>query len=224
MDDNFSPAKQYFRESYFSGFDSWSGHYFTQIVQEVLEKNIQKKSEDSLLLDIGCGRGFTAFELAKQYKVIAIDSDEYIINKNIERVAQTKQESRLRFLKQDFLDNSIQFQEKSFEVVLDIGTFQHLQKESYNAYAQKVSQLLVSGGYYLSIQLSQKTDTFFGQAIHVFKKEVIVRFGLAYNFFSQKSLNAVFAMQLELIESKEIVCEYMSQKDVGFLVTLWKQK
>jgi len=122
---------------------------------------IAELAPNSLILDIGSGRGSWGIKLLEQgFRVLGIDYIESVTHQSNTEVDEQGYKNRARFVTGSALD--IPFVEGSFDCISDIGTFQHLAKTDWEQYLNEIKRTLKPGGCYLNVSLCKETTTFMG--------------------------------------------------------------
>lgn len=212
---------QYFSFAYQTGSDIW-----THIPYRFEAENIFPKLEpDSLILDIGAGRGLWAINLLKHdYRVLGIDYVQSIIDAVNKKIDDEGFHDRARFMLGNALD--IPFIEKGFDAVTDIGTFQHVKKENWGKYLAEVSRVLKDNGYYLNISLSRRTHSFLGFKPSESHTGDFEKFGVHYYFFTETEIHEIFDTKFEILN--QVYEKYESKSDpmddVVLVFTLMQKK
>lgn len=189
--------KQYFQFAYQTGSDIWSHIPYRYRAEQMLPP----LEKDSLILDIGAGRGLWAMKLAQQgFKVLGIDYVESIVTKVNNRIAEEGYQDRARFMVGNALD--IPFVENGFDMVTDIGTLQHIQSHQWNTYTKEVSRVLKQHGYYLNISLSRKTNNFLGWHPRSDADGDFTKFGVHYHFFNETEITQIFEKEFNIIDQQ----------------------
>lgn len=189
--------KQYFQFAYQTGSDIWSHIPYRYKAEQMLPP-IEK---DSLVLDIGAGRGLWAMKLVEHnFKVLGIDYIPSIVEKVNKRIAEEGYQDRARFMVGDALD--IPFINHGFDMVTDVGTLQHITSNNWTQYTQELTRVLKSHGYYLNISLSRKTNRFLGWNPRTDTTGDFAKFGVHYHFFSEQELYSIFENNFTIIDQQ----------------------
>jgi ubiquinone/menaquinone biosynthesis C-methylase UbiE len=103
--------------------------------------------ETTYILDVGCGSGTTACEIAKEYqaRVMGIDFSESMIKKAIERAKKEKVEDKVDFRVQDVFE--MPFSDHTFDVAISESVLTPLPGEKINAMREIVRVLRLNGIY-----------------------------------------------------------------------------
>ncbi|MBL6857972.1 MAG: class I SAM-dependent methyltransferase [Pelagibacteraceae bacterium] len=109
-------------------------------------KHIAKKLDlkpDHKVLDIGCGWGYLAIEIAKQHKcnVTGITLSENQYNFAKKKVAELNLSNQVEIKLVDYRE----IKEK-YDRIVSVGMFEHVGRKFYNSFFDKISQLLNSKG------------------------------------------------------------------------------
>ena len=111
--------KQYFQFAYQTGSDIWSHIPYRYTAEQM----IPRMERDSLVLDIGAGRGLWAAKLVGLgYRVLGIDYVESIVQKVNTQIKDEGYADRARFMVGNVLD--IPFVDNGFDLITDIGTLE----------------------------------------------------------------------------------------------------
>ncbi len=98
------------------------------------------------VLDIGCGWGGLAIEIAKKYDVhvtgVTLSQEQYSLARK--RVQELGLESRISILLQDYREI-----DQTFDRIVSIGMFEHVGKPHYKEFFNKVQGLLADDGFML---------------------------------------------------------------------------
>ena len=109
-------------------------------------KHIAKKLDlkpNQKVLDIGCGWGYLAIEIAKQYKcnVTAVTLSENQYNFATKKVKELNLSNKVEIKLADYRE----IKEK-YDRIVSVGMFEHVGRKFYNSFFEKISQLLNSKG------------------------------------------------------------------------------
>lgn len=190
--------KQYFEVAYRTGSDIWTHVPYAQVLSEMLPK----LPVDSLVLDIGSGRGLWAVKLAELgYRVLGIDYLPSVVSAANDEVRYRKLDGRVRFIEGDVRD--IPFTDNSFQLVTDIGVLQHLVPADWVAYVQELSRVVAPGGYVATVTLSRQTPAFLGFKPSTMSEAHVEKFGVSYYFFDESEVTTLFGYgDFELISQR----------------------
>jgi ubiquinone/menaquinone biosynthesis C-methylase UbiE len=213
----YAEQKKYFEQAYTTGSDIWTHFPFESKAAQFLEKLPQ----NSLILDLGSGRGVWAFDLVSHgYRVIGIDYAKNIVDKaNTDAVAR-KLETKVRFIDGDVLDMS--FKDGTFDAAAEFGLIQHIHPDDWEQYAMEVSRVIKPGGHFLLSAFSKETPAWLdfkpkGAPTGQFEKN-----GIHYYFFTREEINNIFEKYFTVVEQKN---EILPRKDSPiFLSTIFKKK
>jgi cyclopropane fatty-acyl-phospholipid synthase-like methyltransferase len=173
--------------------------------------------KDSLVLDIGAGRGLWAMKLAEMgYRVLGIDYVESIVQKVNKNIADEGYSDRARFVTADALD--IPFVDKGFKLVTDVGTLQHITADKWQNYTDEVHRVLADDGYYLKISLSKRTHQFMGWNPKNSETGDFTKFGVHYHFFTEQEIDDIFSGDFVVVDQQ--FQTYGSTSDPGDQVVL----
>lgn len=116
-------------------------------VERILEKlNLQ---EGMRLCDIGCGWGFLLIQAAKKYKVqgVGITLSEEQKRKFEERIREEGLEAYLSVELLDYRD--LPKLNQKFDRVVSVGMLEHVGRENYKVFMERVKEVLKPGGLFL---------------------------------------------------------------------------
>ena len=213
--------KQYFEFAYQTGSDIWS-HIPYRYVAQAMMPDLEP---DSMVLDIGAGRGLWAIKLLEAgYRVLGIDYVTSIVNAVNYKITEEGFIGRGRFMVANALD--IPFTNSSFPMVTDIGTFQHVQSQDWEKYMHEVHRVIQDGGYYLNVSLSRRTHRFQGFSPSVGDQGEFHKFGVHYYFFTEGELQEIFETHFIIIDQRFETYESKSDPadDVVLVFTLMQKK
>jgi ubiquinone/menaquinone biosynthesis C-methylase UbiE len=216
-ENKYKKHKEYFEIAYRTGTDIWT-HLSLKDRGRIF---IEKLPKDSLILDVGSGRGFFAKQLAEMnYKVIGLDYEKNIVDKANKEIKNWNLEGKLRFVEGSALD--IPFVDDSFDGICDFGLMENLFKEDWEQYATEVNRVLKKGGYYLNTSLSRETPNFFEFKPKNSEHGDFEKYGIHYHFFEKDEIKNIFNHQLTPIEQ---YIEVIDQPDkIALLETLFQKK
>lgn len=196
---------EYFEFAYQTGSDIWTHIDYRQTALSMLPKH-----DNALVLDVGCGRGDWMFHLIKNnYRVLGLDYIESVINNINKNLKQKNLTNRGRGITGKV--RNIPFTENGFDMITDIGTFQHLPKSNWQSYIDEVSHVLKSDGYYLNVSLSKKTQSLLGFKPTTSNKQTFEKFGLDYHFFTNTDIQNIFGKEFTILNQQHET--YDSQSD-----------
>ncbi|MCH2080973.1 MAG: class I SAM-dependent methyltransferase [Saprospiraceae bacterium] len=113
-----------------------------KLTQKLVELSLKHISEDSIILDFGCGNGVLANAFApKVKKVIGIDISKKMIEAAV-HLSKGKKRKNTVFYTMDLLNSH--FREESIDVVLAFNVLHYIQ--DMDAYLKKMNQLLKKNG------------------------------------------------------------------------------
>ncbi len=213
---DYNDHKKHFEIAYKTGSDIWT----RQTVELQGEVLIEKLAPDSLVLDIGSGRGFFAKHLAKiGFRVIGLDFEKNVVSKANADIKDWGMEGKLKFVEGEATD--IPFTDASFDAVFDYGLFETLHKEDWGAYASEIARILKPGGLYLNASLSDKTHHFFEFSPLAQPEKDFEKYGIHYHFFNKEEMQNIFK-NFETLSQKIEFTE--KPREVAILETLFKKK
>lgn len=190
---------RYFDTAYRTGSDIWTHIPYYHTALEMIPP-IEK---DSIVLDIGSGRGLWAFKLIDYgFRVIGVDYVQSIVEKVNQDIKLLSYAERARFIHGQATD--LPFADTSFSLVTDIGLFQHLPQSFWHTYLSELSRVTQSGGYVMSINLSDQTPRFLGLTPKMNNESPYEKFGVSYYFFNKEQVVGLFAQYgFSLVEHRE---------------------
>jgi len=214
---DYKKHKEYFEAAYRTGSDIWTHLPLKNRGKALMEQ----LPSNSIILDIGSGRGFFAKKLVEfGYKVIGLDFESNIVKKTNKEVKEWGLEGRLRFVEGNALD--LPFTDNSFDGVCDFGLLENLYKEDWEKYANEVCRVLKLGGFYLNTSLSRETQNFLDFRPKGSKSGDLHKYGVYYHFFEKDEMKDVFNHQLNLINQD---IEFVEKpRQVALLETLFQKK
>ena len=182
---------------------------------------MEKLKPDSLILDLGSGRGLLAKRLADDgFRVIGIDFEEGIVNKANAEIQNWGLTGKVKFMASDALD--IPFTDASFDGACDFGLMENLYKEDWQKYASEIARVLKPGGFYLNVSLSRDTEKFFEFSPINSKDGEFEKYDLHYHFFDQYEMKNIFGADFTVISQET---EFLKEPNkVAFLETLFIKK
>ena len=215
------PQKQYFQFAYQTGSDIWTHIPYWEKAHQMLPP----MEKDSLVLDIGSGRGFWAMKLADQgFKVLGIDYIESIIKKSNQNTLKNGYADRVRCIAGNMLN--LPFDNNRFDIVTDIGTFQHQAPTDWQKHVKELIRVLNVEGYYLNISLSRRTGSFLGWRPNVENIGDYTKFGVHYHFFTEQEITDIFENDFVIIDQHHESYDTHSdpQDDIVLVFTLMQKK
>ena len=124
-------------------FDYWDGDrrygyggfkYIPRYNEDVAKKLIQtyKLTNESKILDLGCGKGFLMYEISKilpKAKILGLDISKYAKRNTLKEISNN--------IKIQDLRNKLNYQNNSFDLVISINTLHNLKiPEIYNSLSE----------------------------------------------------------------------------------------
>ena len=213
---NYASQKKFFESAYATGTDTWT-HIPNKL--SALE-HVRALPKDSLILDVGSGRGLWPFSLAELgYKVIGIDYAKSVVEKNNSEVKFRGLAGRIRFMEADALD--IPFEDASFDAVTDFGLLQHLDPSDWHTYVTELSRVLKPGGLLMLVALSRETKVFLNWTPHVSPEGKFERDGVTYYFFTKEEVRDIFSAQFDTVSQS---LEHVEQDATYFVTSIFKKK
>jgi len=214
---DYTEHKKFFETAYKTGSDIWTNLPFKDRGKVFME-NLPK---DSIILDVGAGRGLFAKMLAESgYKVIGIDFEKNIVDKVNSEIKNWNLEGRLRFMEGDALD--IPFEDNSFDGICDMGLLDHLYKEDWAQYANEVNRVLKVGGFYLNISFSRETQDFLEFHPKGSDDGDFEKYGVYYHFFNKEEIKNIFNDKLIKVEQGINFTE--KPNELALVETLFQKK
>lgn len=203
----------YFDQAYRTGSDIWTHLPYHKTALSMLPD----LPDDSLVLDVGSGRGLWVFKLVQLgYRVLGIDIVDSIVTKANQDIKLEGIEGKARFMKGDVLD--IPFTDESFSLTTDVGLLQHLEQSDWQKYVAEIARVTKSKGYYLNISLSKETTSFMGWDPKHTDTNTFEKFGVSYYFFEQEEIKRLFKNEFTTLEQH--VRMFDAKSDPGDSVAL----
>lgn len=189
---------QYFDMAYRTGSDIWTQIPYHQIAFDMIP-SIQP---NSIILDIGSGRGVWAFKLIEHgFRVIGVDYVRSIVDKVNADIKLHAYAEKARFVHGYATD--LPFVDASFPLVTEVGVLQHLTSSEWDQYISELHRVVEENGYVLSITLSSETPRFLGLTPKINNQSPYEKFGVSYYFFSPETINSLFEKKgFEVINQK----------------------
>ncbi|MCD5389962.1 MAG: methyltransferase domain-containing protein [Candidatus Pacebacteria bacterium] len=212
---------QYFSFAYQTGSDIWSHIPYRFKAEEMFPK----LESDSLILDIGAGRGLWAMNLLRHnYRVLGIDYVESIVNNVNNKINEEGYGGKARFIVGNAL--SIPFTDGGFDAATDIGTFQHIKKQDWKTYVKEIHRVLKSNRYYLNVSLSRRTHSFLGFKPSQSHTGDFEKFGVHYYFCTEQEIDETFNTHFNIIEQqyKSFESKTDPMDDLVLVFTLMQKK
>lgn len=213
----YEEQKEYFERAYKTGSDIWTHFPYERRGAMLAEK----LSANSLILDLGSGRGLWAFDMVNLgYRAIGVDYVKEMVSKSNADAEIRGLDKKVRFIESNVLD--LPLQDNTFDAATDFGLLQHIHPDNWAEYTREVSRVIKSGGYFLKVVFSKETTNFLGfnpkgAATGQFEKD-----GIHYYFFTKEEIAKLFEKEFEVIEQK---IEILQKKDAPiFISTLFKKK
>ncbi len=214
---DYSAQKKYFHIAYRTGSDHW-----TKTVLPFRDTVLAERlAPNSLILDLGSGRGRFPFDLVKRgFRVIGIDYVGEVVKKNNHEVKLLGLDKNLRFMEADALD--IPLSDASFDAVTDVGLIQHVAKQDWAQYIGEISRVLKPGGYCLLAALSKETSRYLTWTPKSDANPSYEREGVLYYFFTGAEIALLFQNAFDLVSFK---VEYTSDREpIAYITVLMKKK
>jgi len=214
---NYEEHKKFFETAYKTGSDIW-----TQLPLKGRGKMLLEQLPlNSLILDVGSGRGFFAKQLAEiGYRVIGIDFEKNIVDKMNKEIKNWGLEGKLKFMEGDALD--IPFEDNSFDAICDLGLLEHLYKKDWGQYVGEVNRVLKPGGFYLNVSLSRETQQFLEFIPKGSEHGDFEKYGVYYHFFSKEEIKDIFSDKL--VSVKQDIEFIEKPNEIALVETLFQKK
>jgi len=189
---------QYFDMAYRTGSDIWTHIPYHQMALDM----IPAIAPNSIVLDIGSGRGVWAFKLIDHgFRVIGVDYVQSIVDRVNADIKLHSYGEKARFVVGRATD--LPFTDAGFSLVTDIGVLQHLTVADWSQYLQELYRVTTPDGYILSVTLSSDTPRFLGFTPKMNNQSPYSKFGVSYYFFNPESLNPLFEQHgFKMIDQK----------------------
>lgn len=212
---------QYFDTAYRTGSDIWTHIPYYETALRMLPTI----APNSIILDIGSGRGIWAFKLIDLgFRVIGIDYVRSIVDKVNADIKLHHYGERARFVHGNA--NDLPFTDASFPLVTDVGLLQHLTANEWNTYLSEVNRVVADRGYVLSVTLSSETPRFLGFTPKIENLSPYEKFGVSYYFFSPQDISQLFSKYGFTVVTQETHF-FQTQSDpgdsLGLLFTLFQK-
>jgi ubiquinone/menaquinone biosynthesis C-methylase UbiE len=197
-------SQEFFTTSYVTGTDSWSTiPYISDLftMMQIVPKN-------SLVMDLGCGRGKTALDTAQSgYRVIGVDFIQGAIDRANKAANDRGLTGVAKFMTGDA--TALQFTDESFDAVVEIGLLHHMQPADRAAVISEVARTLKPGGHFISMALSRETAQFGDFRPQLSQDGDMARFGLYYHFFTANEIKDEVAGRMTVLS--QIVATYQTK-------------
>lgn len=218
-----SPNKQhgYFKFAYQTGSDIWTHLPYHNQAESMLP-NLEP---DAIVLDIGAGRGLWMMKLIEDgYRVLGIDYVDSIVDIVNQKIKDAGYQNRARVVVGNAID--IPFADTSFDLVTDVGTFQHLRSEQWDDYRYELFRVLKDHGYYLNISLSRKTQQFLGFHPKTSSSGNFKKFDVDYYFFTDDEIKKIFENYFTILEQQHVSYPSPTEPndDIVLVFTLMQKK
>ncbi|MEX0649832.1 MAG: class I SAM-dependent methyltransferase [Candidatus Andersenbacteria bacterium] len=133
-----------FEQLYQRGITPWTEHGMEPEIPALADLLLERIAEP-VLLDIGCGNGWTSIYFAKRgIAVKGIDSSPTAIVAAQEKAKRARLEQVIHFEVGDGL--ALPYVSSTFDAVFDRGFFHHVPIQQYEQYIFEVSRVLTSKG------------------------------------------------------------------------------
>jgi len=189
--------KEHFHIAYTTGSDVWTHIPYAPTALSM----IRAVPPDTLVLDVGSGRGLWAFRMVDRgLRVIGLEYIEPMVQKNNHEVKSRGIGDQIRFIHGDVLD--IPFTDNGFGAVTDIGLLQHLPADDWPAYTNEIGRVISPGGYYLNVSLSRETKKFMDIEPMLLTDGAYTKFGLSYYFFTDDEIADIFSDHFDIVQQR----------------------
>ncbi len=189
--------QEFFQTAYRTGSDIWTHIPYHQEILRVMPSNFSQ----SLVLDVGSGRGLFAFFLGGYgSRVLGIDYIPLVVHKSNEHVKYEKAYDQVRFMVGDA--RAIPFTDASFDIVTDIGMFHYLPEAERNAYIAEIMRVLKPGGHFVVGVLSKDTPRYLGFYPKQSDESFFEKFGIIYYYFTPRQINDLFIPHGLMLEAR----------------------
>lgn len=213
---------RYFDTAYRTGSDMWT---HVPYIPSLL-RMIPSFAPDTIILDVGAGRGILAHKLLELgYRVIGIDYVRSIVDSVNQDLKTNKLEHKGRFIHGTATD--LPFTDNSFSLITEVGLLQHMTNDERNNYLAELQRVVVPGGYVMCVTLSSETPRYLGFTPKVQNLSPYEKFGVTYYFFSEGELNQLFS-HYDFVPVKQETQTFETRTDPGdsivLLFTLFQKK
>lgn len=213
---------EYFDLAYRTGSDIWTHIPYHETALHMFPTI----PPNSIILDIGSGRGVWAFKLIDHgFRVIGLDYVRSIVDRVNADIKLHSYAEKARFIHGQATD--LPFTDASFPIVTDIGVLQHLKTSEWDQYVSELKRVVSDQGYILSVTLSSETPRFIGLTPKLNNLSPYEKFGVSYYFFSADTLNELFARHgFSVVEQETKTFETRSDPadKLVLLFTLFQKK
>lgn len=213
----YTEQKEYFERAYKTGSDIWT-HFPYERRGAMLS---EKLTANSLILDLGSGRGLWAFDMVNLgYRVIGVDYIKEMVDKSNADAEIRKLNKKVRFIEANVLD--LPLQDNTFDASTDFGLLQHIHPDNWAEYIREVSRVIKPGKYFFKVVFSKETTSFLGFNPKGADTGQFEKDGIHYHFFTKEEVAELFKKEFEVVEQK---IETLQKKDAPiFISTLFKKK
>lgn len=212
---SYDAQKKFFETAYRTGTDIWTNKFY----QSKILSYISKLKDQSIVLDLGTGRGRFPFTMAEMgMKVIGVDYITELVKINNREVKAKGLEGKVRFIEGDVFD--IPIADETIDAVTDFGLLQHLYKEDWQKYGGEISRVLKTNGHVLIVALSKETPKFYDFSPKDSADSEIDKYGAHYHFFTEEEILKIFGNGFEKVDSEVF---FPPKESEGFLITLLKK-
>ncbi len=211
--------KEYFEIAYRTGTDLWSNIPF-RLREEYVRKNL---SQNSLILDVGAGRGTFDFKLVSLgYRILGLEYIKNMVTRGNKEIKERKVNSeKMRFVEGDVRD--IPFADAGFDAVVDTGLTQHLEDTDVVQSFSEIARVLKPGGYFILTLLSSDTEQFGLWQPRYEKNPIFTKEGLLYHFFKKDDIRSLCEKQFTLVDDGQEILPFYTDT-VVFHTFLLKKK
>lgn len=219
---NNDPQKEYFQFAYQTGSDTWTHTNYHDRACEMIQALVPK---NSLILELGCGRGLLLDKLLKlDYRCIGTDYIETIVNSVNSRIREQGYVRQGRAKQGE--STQITFSDYSFDLACSFAHFQHIDRNNRKLFSSEIARVLKNGAYYLQASLSQNTRQFMGSRPKIEKITHMEKFGVNYYFTTKKEITDTFSDDFKILQQVEARFNSKSdpKDDIVFLFSLMQKK
>lgn len=212
---SYDSQKKFFETAYRTGTDIWTNKFYQSKILEY----ILKIPSQSMILDLGTGRGRFPFTMAEMgMKVIGVDYITELVKINNLEVKAKGLEGKIRFIEGDVFD--IPIADNTIDAVTDFGLVQHLYKDDWQKYGSEINRVLKINGHVLVVCLSKETPKFYDFSPKDSTEGEIEKYGAHYHFFTEEEILKIFGEGFEKIKSEVF---FPPKEGEGYLIMLLRK-